>query len=136
MKNKTKLISVFLLILLTSISGCESDVTNRVGVSSGGLIIALKQFSGNSGLSADGTSQATIRAEVFTTAGQTVDGATVFLTTTLGTLGETSLTTTDGVAVTTLTSGTVPGTAFIVATVENITATVAVQFVNITGTVS
>ena len=136
MENKGKTFPVFLLIWFATISGCESDVANRVGTSSSGLIIALKQFSGNSGLPADGTSQATIRAEVFTTLGQTVDGETVSLTTTLGTLGAAAVVTADGVALTTLTSGTVPGTAFVVATVENITATIAVQIVNISSTVS
>lgn len=133
--NKARIFPVLFLIWFATISGCESDVANRVGVSSGGLIIALKQFSGNAGLPSDGTSQATIRAEVFTTLGQTVDGASVFFTTTLGTLGASTVTTTNGVALTTLTSGTQQGTAFIVATVENITATTAVQIVNITGTV-
>ena len=117
-------------------SGCQSDVTNRVGTSSSGFIIGIQQFSGNAGLPADSASQATIRVEVFTTLGQTVDGATVFLTTTLGTLGAAAVVTVDGVALTTLTAGTVPGTAFVVATVENITATVAVQIVNISLTVS
>ncbi|MFQ5672641.1 MAG: invasin domain 3-containing protein [Nitrospinales bacterium] len=128
---RAKFLLLVLLFGFAGLAGCESDVANRVGVSSGGLIVAIKQFSGNAGLSADGASQATIRVEVFTNAGQTVDGAQVFLTTTLGTLGETNLTTTAGVALTTLTAGTVPGTAFVVASVENVSATIAVQIVNI-----
>ena len=124
------------LISMGSVLGCESDVANKVGVSSGGLIIAMKALAGNAGLPTDGTSQATIRVEVFNTAGQLVNGASVVLTTTLGTLGATALTTASGVALTTLTSGTQPGTAYVVATVENVSATVAVQFVNITGTVT
>lgn len=121
--------------------GCESDIANTVGVSSGGLIIAVKALSGNAGLPADGTSMATIRVEVFNTAGQTVDDAVVFMTTTLGTLAlqydaNGIFTTNNGVALATLTSGTLPGTAFVVATVENVSATVAVQFVNLTGTVA
>ena len=127
------------LISLGSILGCESDVANTVGVSSGGLIIGLKALSGNAGLPTDGTSQATIRVEVFNTGGQLVDGESVFMTTTLGTLSgltDNIVTTDNGVALVTLTSGTQPGTAFVVATVENVSATVAVQFVNITGTVS
>ena len=129
------------LILLGSIFGCESPVANTVGVSSGGLIVGLKALSGNSGLPADGISQATIRVEVFNTAGQVVDGAEIFMTTTLGTIEQQlddngDFTTESGVALATLTSGTEPGTAFVVATVENVTATVAVQIVNITGTVA
>jgi len=131
MVSKAKFLSIVLLLGLAGLTGCSSDVTNRVGVSSGGLIIALKQFSGNAGLLADGVSQATIRVEVFTNAGQTVDGAQVTLTTTLGTLGATTLATVAGVALTTLTAGTVPGTAFVVASVENVSATIAVQIVNI-----
>ena len=124
------------LISMGSVMGCESDVANLVGVSSGGLLIGMKALSGNSGLPTDGTSQATIRVEVFNTAGQLVNGATITLTTTLGTLGDTTLTTANGVGITTLTSGTQPGTAYVVATTENVSATVAVQFVNITGTVT
>ena len=136
MVKKTKLFSALLLMWFVTMSGCQSDVTNRVGTSSSGFIIGIQQFSGNAGLPADSASQATIRVEVFTTLGQTVDGATVFLTTTLGTLGAQTLTTANGVALTTLTSGTQSGTAFVVATVENVSATIAIQIVNITGTVS
>lgn len=136
MEKKSKIFSAFFLTCFVIISGCESNVANRVGVSSGGNIIAIKQFSGNAGLSADGASQATIRVEVFTTLGQSVDNAAVTLTTTLGTLGATSILTSNGVAVTTLTSGEVPGTAYVVATVENVSATIAVQIVNISETVS
>jgi hypothetical protein len=60
-----------------------------------------------------------------------VDGATVILTTTLGTLGASTLTTINGVATTTLTAGTTTGLAYVVATVENISATTAVPIVNI-----
>ena len=128
---------LFYALLATGfLIGCESDVANRVGVSSSGYIVALKALSGNAGLPADGSSQATIRVEVFNTSGQLVDGQTVFLTTTLGTLTDLTLITSNGIAVTRLTSGTATGTAFIVATVENVSATAAVQIVNITGTVT
>jgi len=131
MISKAKFLLIVALFGFAGLTGCESSVANRVGVSSGGLIIALKQFSGNAGLSADGASQATIRVEVFTNAGQTVDGTQVTLTTTLGTLGASTLTTAAGVALTTLTAGTTPGTAFVVASAENVSATIAVQIVNI-----
>jgi hypothetical protein len=77
-----------------------------------------------------------------------VDGEAVVLTTTLGTLanasaptnpvnsstngGALTVTTANGVALATLTSEAVEGTAFVIASVENISATVAVPFVNIT----
>jgi hypothetical protein len=131
MINRKKLIFV-LLFSLWSMLGCEADVANRVGVSSSSFIIGLKAIHGNFGLPADGSSQATIRVELFTNAGLLVDGETVVLTTTLGTLAAATVTTANGVAITTLTSEAVEGTAFIVASVENISATVAVPFVNIT----
>lgn len=127
---------VLLWILAASSGGCDSNVVNRVGVSTSGFIVAIEALSGNAGLAADGASQATIRVEVFTASGQVVNAESVTLTTTKGTLGSSTLTTANGVATTTLTSGTVPGTAFIVATVENVSATVAVQFVNFSAKVS
>ncbi len=112
------------------LAGCEAPVDNVVGPSSSGNIVGVSALFGNAGLRADGTSQATIRVEVFTASGQMVDGADVTLTTTLGTLGSSSLTTSNGVATTTLTSSTSTGTAFVVATVDNVSATAAVPIVN------
>ena len=139
---KNSFISMLIgVIFQVSFPGCESPVASTVGVSSGGFIVGMKALSGNAGLPADGVSKATIRIEVFNSAGQIVDGAEVFITTTLGTLALSYdanglFTTSNGVALATLTSGTTPGTAFIVATVENVSATVAVQIVNISGTVA
>jgi hypothetical protein len=147
MINRKKLIFV-LLFSLWSMLGCEADVANRVGVSSSSFIIGLKALHGNFGLPADGSSQATIRVELFTNAGLLVDGEAVVITTTLGTLanasaptdpvtsttngGALTVQTANGVAFATLTSEAVEGTAFVIASVENISATVAVPFVNIT----
>lgn len=128
MKN---LLSLLTLVLWAALGGCDADVANRVGTSPSGFIIALKALYGNAGLPADGSSQATIRVEVFTNEGKLVDGTTVTLTTTKGTLANKTLTTTDGVAVTTLTSSTTTGTAFVVATVQNVSATIDVPFVNL-----
>ncbi|MFQ5716218.1 MAG: Ig-like domain-containing protein [Nitrospinales bacterium] len=136
MTLKRKMGLVLLWMLAAGSGGCDSDVINRVGVSTSGFIVAIEAFSGNAGLPADGTSQATVRVEVFTSAGQVVDGESITLTTTKGTLGSSTLTTSDGVATTTLTSDAVPGTAFIVATVENVSATTAVQFVNFSAKAS
>lgn len=119
------------LILAFFLFGCQADVANVVGTSSSGLIIGIKAIGGNSGLPADGASQATIRVEVFTADGLTVSDETVTLTTTLGTLGDATLTIEDGVAITTLTAGTVVGTAYIVASVENVSATASIEIVNI-----
>ena len=136
MSKKIKLWSLFLFLASRFLVGCESDVATRVGISSSGYIVAIKALAGNSGLPSDGASQATIRVEVFNTSGQLVDGEAITLTTTLGTLTDTTLTSADGVAITTLTSGTVPGTAYIVASVENVSATAALQIVNFTDTVT
>ena len=110
---------------------CTDQVTDLVGPSNSGFTIGIKAFYGTAGLPADGTSQATIRVEVFDEQGRGVN-TTVTLTTTRGTLGTASLTVANGVGVTTLTSVTTPGTASIVATVENASATTIVPIVNIT----
>jgi hypothetical protein len=141
--NKRKKLILALLFSLWSLMGCEADVANVVGVSASSFILGIEAVHGTTGLPADGSSQAIIRIELFTNAGQLVDGQIVRLTTTLGTLGNATeagqafngaleLTTVNGFAFATLTSETVSGNAFVVASVENISATVAVPFVNIT----
>ena len=112
-------------------SACSAEIDELVGPSFNGNSIVIKALYGSGGLEANGSSQATIRVEVFTADGLMVDGATVTLTTTLGTLGASTLTTINGVATTTLTAGTTTGLAYVVATVENISATTAVPIVNI-----
>ena len=109
--------------------GCTAPVDNIVGPSSSGFTVGVSALFGGGGLKNDGSSQATIRVEVFN-GGQPVDGVAVTLTTTLGTLGSNSLTTANGAATTTLTSSTTTGLASIVATVENVSATTAVPIVS------
>jgi invasin-like protein len=118
----------FLLVFVLAY-GCTAPVDNIVGPSSSGFTVGISALYGSGGLKNDGSSQATIRVEVFTNS-QPVDGATVTLTTTLGTLGSNSLTTANGAATTTLTSSTTTGLAYIVATVENVSATTAVPIVS------
>lgn len=146
--SKAKKLLGFLFFSLWSILGCESEVANRVGVSASSFIIGLKAIHGPLGIPADGSSQATIRVELFTNAGTLVNGQNVILTTTLGTLtdnvnaapvttgGALTVTTVNGFAFATLTSEAIEGNAFVVASVENISATVAVPFVNITTAAS
>ena len=122
---------IILIICASLLSACTAEIDDLVGPSFNGNTIAIKALYGSGGLEADGSSQATIRGEVFTADGLMVDGATVTLTTTLGTLGASTLTTINGVATTTLTAGTTTGLAYVVATVENISATTAVPIVNI-----
>ncbi len=121
--------------LLLVLLACSEQVTDLVGPSNSGFTIGIKAFFGTAGLPADGTSKATIRVEVFDENGRGVS-TTVTLTTTRGTLGTESLTVTNGVGITTLTSVTSPGTASIVATIENASATTIVPIVNISSSVS
>jgi hypothetical protein len=153
--SKTKKLLSILLFSCWSFLGCESDVANVVGVSASSFIIAVEAVHGPLGLPADGSSQALIRVELFTNAGQLVNAQDIVLTTTLGTLAGATLTgdgeadpvvppttstnggaltiqTINGFAFATLTSEAVEGNAFVIASVENISATVAVPFVNIT----
>lgn len=129
MKRNIKAAALAFLLMLSLVTACQAPVDNVVGPSSSGLIVGVAALYGGGGLRADGASQATVRVEVFTDSGQPVTGATVTLTTTLGTLGSSSLTTAAGAAATTLTSGTRTGLASIVATVENVSATTAVPIV-------
>ena len=99
------------------------------GPSALGNTLGIQGLFGGAGIQNDESSQATIRVEVFNNNIPT-EGATVFLTTTLGTLGETSLTTdASGTATTTLTSGATTGSAFITATVDNVSATTVVPII-------
>jgi len=124
------------LMLLLALPSCSDQVSDLVGPSNSGLFVGIKAFYGAAGLPADGTSQATIVVEVIDAAGRAVASATATLTTTLGTLGTSSLTITNGVGTTTLTSTTVVGTASITATVENVSATTIVPIVNISTAAS
>ena len=128
MSLRTKLFFIGFLVIL---AGCQPSVNNVVGPSSTGLNVGLTSLGSDAGLPSDGVSRATIRVEVFRSGGELVNDASVTLTTTRGTLASTTLTTKNGVAVTTLTSSTTPGTAYVVATVENASATTVVQMVNI-----
>ena len=130
--NIIKYIKTFLLIVLTTVViliGCNAVVEDLTGPSALGNTLGIKGLFGGAGIKNDEASQATIRVEVFNKNIPT-EGATVFLTTTLGTLGETSLTKdASGTATTTLTSGTTTGSAFITATVDNVSATTVVPII-------
>lgn len=122
---------LFFCGLLVILAGCQPSVSNVVGPSSTGLNVGITAVGSDAGLPADGASKATIRVEVFRSGGELVNDASVTLSTTRGTLASSTLTTKNGAAATTLTSSTVPGTAYVVATVESVSATVVVQIVNI-----
>lgn len=130
--NIIKYLKTFSLIILTTVVifiGCQAVVEDLTGPSALGNTLGIQGIFGGAGIQNDEASQATIRIEVFNKSIPT-EGATVFLTTTLGTLGETSLTTdASGTATTTLTSGATTGSAFITATVDNVSATTVVPII-------
>ena len=132
MKNnmRIKRIALILLIVIGISWGCKAVVEDLVGPSSLGNNLGIQGLFGGAGIQNDEISQATIKVEVFTVANVPVENATVTLTTTLGTLTLATLTTgASGAATTTLTSGTITGTAFITATVDNVTATTSVPII-------
>ena len=120
-----------LLLIVSGISwGCQAVVEDLVGPSSLGNNLGIQGLFGGAGIQNDEVSQATIKVEVFTVDNVPVADATVTLTTTLGTLTLATLTTgASGAATTTLTSGTTTGTAFVTATVDNVTATTSVPII-------
>ena len=129
--NMTIKNTALLLLIVSGISwSCKAVVEDLVGPSSLGNNLGIQGLFGGAGIKNDEISQATIKVEVFTVANVPVENATVTLTTTLGTLTLATLTTgVSGAATTTLTSGTTTGTAFITATVDNVTATTSVPII-------
>ena len=123
---KRWLIGVLALMMTLS---CTPDIENLVGPSFSGYTIGVTaQYGGVGIVKASGS--ATIRIEVVTAAGVPVNGATVFLTSTLGTLTGTTGLTINGVLTTTLAAGAVAGAAYVVATVENASATTMVPILS------
>jgi len=132
MKQKTKIKRLILGFLIAGgiFWGCQAQVDDLTGPSSLGNVLSVQGLFGGAGIQNDGASQATIRVEVFTVDLIPVVGASVTLTTTLGTLGAATLTTgASGAVTTTLTSGLITGTAFITATVDNVTANTSVPII-------
>ncbi|MFT4577656.1 MAG: hypothetical protein ACI9UO_000471 [Nitrospinales bacterium] len=123
-------LSLSILSAVIIFIGCQAAVEDITGPSALGNTLGIQGLFGGAGIQNDGASQATIRVEVYSTQNIPTVGATVTLTTTLGTLGAASLTTdASGTAVTTLTSGLVTGAAFVTATVDNVSATTAVPII-------
>lgn len=121
-----------LLILTILVLGLEKCQKPEGPVGVGGLSVSnytvgISAIYGATSLPADGSSNATIKVEVWHTAGNKfVDNVPVTLTATLGTLASSSLTTSNGVAVTTFTAGKVSGNATVIATVENISVSATI----------
>jgi len=122
---KAWFIATFAIIITLS---CTQDIENLVGPSYSGYTVGVTAQYGGVGVLSGGT--ATIRVEVVTAAGVPVNGAVAVLSSTLGTLTATSLTTVNGVITTLFTAGSTAGTAYITATVENATATTIVPILS------
>jgi len=122
---KAWFIVTFAIIMTLS---CTPDIENLVGPSYSGYTVGLTSQYGGVGILSTGT--ATIRVEVVTAAGVPVNGAVAVLSSTLGTLTATTLTTVNGVITTFFTAGDTAGTAYITATVENATATTTVPILS------
>ena len=116
------------LAILMTLS-CTQDIENLVGPSFSGYTIGITAQYGGVGI-VKGSGSATIRIEVVTAAGVPVNGATIFLTSTLGTLTGTTGVTVNGVLTTALAAGAVAGPAYVVATVENASATTMVPILS------
>lgn len=101
------------------LAACGNTSEGPTGTSVSGYDVAVRVIPDT--VPADSASQATVRVEVRDAYGNFVSGASVALTVTMGTLGGSSLTTKNGVATTTFTSGSKSGTGQIAATVENVT---------------
>ena len=132
MKQKTNIKRLVLGFLIAGgiFWGCQAQVDDLTGPSSLGNILSIQGLFGGAGIQNDGASQATILVEVFTADLIPVVGASVTLTTTLGTLGAVTLITgASGAATTTLTSGTITGIAFVTATVDNVSANTSVPII-------
>ena len=132
MKQKTNIKRLVLGFLIAGgiFWGCQAQVDDLTGPSSLGNILSIQGLFGGAGIQNDGASQATILVEVFTADLIPVVGASVAVTTTLGTLGAVTLTTgASGAATTTLTSGTITGIAFVTATVDNVSANTSVPII-------
>ena len=132
MKQKTHIKRLVLGFLIAGgiFWGCQAQVDDLTGPSSLGNILSIQGLFGGAGIQNDGASQATILVEVFTADLIPVVGASVALTTTLGTLGAVTLTTgASGAATTTLTSGTITGIAFVTAAVDNVSANTSVPII-------
>jgi hypothetical protein len=132
MKNiKTiKGLSFSILSAVIIFIGCQAAVEDLTGPSALGNVLGIQGLFGGAGIKNDGVSTATIRVEVFSSQNIPTVGATVTLTTTLGTLAVATLTTNAaGAATTTLTSSPVTGVAYVTATVDNVSATTSVPII-------
>ena len=128
--NMTIKTLISILLIAGGISwGCSAEVEELTGPSSIGNILGITASPNTISIGGAGTT--TIIVSVVTADSIPVEGATVALTTSRGTLGAASLTTNaGGGATTTLAPGTVQGIAYITASIDNVIATTAVSITN------
>ncbi len=116
-----------LIAFLAFLPACGNpDTTSMASSGASDRTLGLSAVYNGVSLPADGTSQATIMVEVWDSTGTYIDGVTVNLTASLGKLTSSSLTTSNGVATTTFTAGSVAGTAAVNATMENASTSVKI----------
>ena len=137
MKNWRKKFILLIVVVISffALKGCKQankpfEASNPSDLSVSGYSIGISAIHGGSSLRADGSSQATIRVEVWESTGQFINNVPVTLTATLGTLASSSSTTTptttDGVYVDIFTAGNTAGVASVTATVENISVSATI----------
>ncbi len=111
---------------VVQVYACDAITLNESGSTSPGSIYL---YAAPMEIPADGSSSSTLTATVTDSFGMAVpNGTRVDFSTSLGSIDPPYSTTTDGVAMTTLTSSTSPGTAIVVASSEGIADTVNVEF--------
>ena len=128
LKNFKKQIGfVSLVAFLLFFPACgNKDKTNIASSGISNRNLGLSAVYKGVSLPANGTSKATILVEVWDGTGTYIHGASVDLSASLGTLASTTLTTSNGVASTTFTAGSIAGTAVVNAVMENATTSVKI----------
>ena len=128
--NYKKLLLV--LLILGGISwGCQAVVEDLTGPSSLGNNLGIVSQPNTIRIGGGDGASTTISVTVFTVDSIPVPNATVTLSTSLGALEASSLTTNVGGGATTrLTAGSIRGTAYVTAAIDNITAVTAVSIIN------
>ncbi len=127
---KSHLIICLLALFVIAGLACEDEFMTQdsaVVTNDAGQMMQLTASPDNLNIAAGGA--VTILIELSGVDGFPIQGGTVVVTSTLGTLGESSLTSDiDGIAITTLTAGPQPGYAVVVSTYKTMQAMVSVDF--------
>ncbi|MBW2077611.1 MAG: Ig-like domain-containing protein [Deltaproteobacteria bacterium] len=136
------LLALLIIALSLTLTACfsdeEAETTTTTTTTTGGTTVGSVSVSaGSESISADGLAQTSIMATVKDTDNNNIaDGTSVTFSTTLGTLSASSSTTTNGLALVTLTSSTATGTATITATAGGVSGEESVTFTSVPGYLS